>query len=253
MASTVLVVPAYNEATRFRSDGWAQFLEKCGAEILFVNDGSSDATKETLERFCDSHRGRAEVLSLPKNGGKGEAIRAGLLYALKKGTPVAGYADADLATPPEEIARVLNWIEGEPLSNQVFLGSRIKILGTEIRRKASRHYLGRVFATFASITLKLAVYDTQCGFKVFRCPRSLEAALQEPFLSRWVFDVELISRMREGIEKPLRIPDSAWIEVPLRKWEDVAGSKLKASGMAQAAFHLFRLYLRLRKTRRQTP
>ena len=78
-----------------------------------------------------------------------------------------GYFDADLATPPGELLRMLDLLERRPDLSFV-LASRVALLGRRITRRARRHYLGRVFATFASIFLQIPVYDTQCGAKVFR-------------------------------------------------------------------------------------
>ena len=83
-------------------------------------------------------------------------------------------------------------------TTDVILASRVSLLGRRIVRSTRRHYLGRIFATLASRILRVAVYDTQCGAKLFRCAPALAAALRDPFLSRWVFDVELLGRLLTG-------------------------------------------------------
>ena len=104
-------------------------------------------------------------------------------------------------------------------------GARVKLLGRCVERRAVRHYLGRIFATFVSTMLNLPIYDTQCGAKLFRVTRSSDALFRAPFLSRWIFDVEIIARyLREvGAEAAAK----RIYEFPLMCWVDVAGSKLK--------------------------
>jgi len=101
-----------------------------------------------------------------------------------------------------------------------------------------RHYLGRVFATAASVILKARVYDTQCGAKLFRATPAVSAALAEPFLSRWAFDVEFLGRLLIGTPAVGPLPLNAIVEVPLAVWHDVKGSKLGIGGMAKTVSDL---------------
>jgi dolichyl-phosphate beta-glucosyltransferase len=104
----------------------------------------------------------------------------------------------------------------------------VMLMGRDIRRKASRHYLGRVFATAASHALALPVYDTQCGAKILRVNAATASLFAAPFRSPWVFDVELIARY-------LRLPVAAGeparrdrlYELVLPAWHDRPGSKLR--------------------------
>ncbi|HEY7375200.1 MAG TPA: hypothetical protein VIF57_23765, partial [Polyangia bacterium] len=105
----------------------------------------------------------------------------------------------------------------------------------DIERSAVRHYLGRVFATAASLILRTRVYDTQCGAKLFRAGPALAEALSAPFLSRWAFDVELLGRLLIGTPGVAPLPLAAIVEVPLAVWHDVEGSKLGLAGMARTA------------------
>jgi len=97
----------------------------------------------------------------------------------------------------------------------------------------------RVFATLASIALQLPVNDTPCGTKVFRRSPALAAALERPFRSRWIFDVELLDRLLRGGATPI-VPGE-FEEVPLRLWRDVEGSKLRTSTMIRAGLELLAL------------
>ena len=111
-----------------------------------------------------------------------------------------------------------------------------------------RHYLGRAFATAASIVLDLRVYDTQCGAKLIRRSAALLEALDEPFTSRWVFDVDLIGRLlaTQARRGPISI-----IEEPLLAWRDVPGSKVRPAHFFTAATDLARIGWSLRSRKRR--
>lgn len=238
MPQTVIVVPCYNEANRLCLEGFKPLLERPEMRLLFVNDGSSDGTGAMLAAFCAGFPGRAQQMELPRNGGKAEAVRQGLLRAWEEGAEVMGFLDADLATRAEEMVRLVRVISEHPSDPQVLLGARVKLLGRHIQRSQRRHVLGRIFATFASWLLGLPVYDTQCGAKLFRRHPAFLVALETPFHSRWVFDVELIGRLVRGTREIAPIPLEAFLEEPLTAWQDVRGSKLGPGAMMRAALDL---------------
>ncbi len=207
--------------------------------LLFVDDGSTDDTRGVLAQLVAKLADTgvvARVVSLGANGGKAEAVRAGMLEALAQGAEVVGYYDADLATPPSEMLRLLDVLRERRLD--VVVGARVALLGRSIERKAHRHYLGRVFATFASVILGVPIYDTQCGAKVFRRTPALEAALRAPFVGRWAFDVELIGRLLAGAPGAPGVAVDAIAEIPLRAWRDVAGSTLRPSAFPRLGLEL---------------
>jgi glycosyltransferase involved in cell wall biosynthesis len=242
-----VVVPCYNEAGRLKTAEFAKFLAgPAGGNIrfLFVNDGSQDGTLEMLERFRKGHEAQVQVLDQQPNGGKGEAVRAGMLAALRLGeSEFVGFWDADLATPLEAIGDLLREFDERPEVQMVF-GSRVRLLGRDVRRKASRHYLGRLFATVVSTMLRLPVYDTQCGAKLFRATPELTEILAEPFLSRWVFDVEIIARQMRASGLDAVLVEQQIVELPLRRWDDVAGSKVHATDFVKAFVDVVRIWLR---------
>src|SRR5690606_14715992 len=118
------------------------------------------------------------------------AVRHGLRQ-LVPDCAVVGYLDADLATPVDEFRRLKDLLTARP-DCQAVLASRVALLGHSVHRHATRHYLGRLYATGASLALGVPVYDTQCGAKLFRTNPALRAALTVPFPDRWSFDVELL-------------------------------------------------------------
>ena len=170
-------------------------------------------------------------MQLAKNSGKAEAVRQGMRAAMAAGPSgeapdLVGFWDADLATPLEEIPRFIDTFTGRPHLGAV-LGSRVKLLGRRVERKPSRHIIGRGMATLISRTLAINIYDSQCGAKLFRADDIFAGALAERFASRWIFDVELLARLRDGYRAAGRALDEALYELPLTEWRDVAGSKLK--------------------------
>ena len=236
MSPCTIVVPCYNEARRL---DLAAFLDHALARddaFLFVNDGSRDQTGPLLDEFCAINPEAFRVLHLPQNRGKAEAVRQGMLAALAQRPRYVGYWDADLATPLSAIADFRAHLE-EHSRVEALLGARVRLLGRHIERKAWRHCLGRLFATLAAGVLKIPVYDTQCGAKLFRASEQLKGILAEPFRTTWIFDVELLARLLATIPADLS-PADLIHELPLKEWRDVAGSKVKARDFVRAAGQL---------------
>src|SRR5262249_50763061 len=155
--------------------------------------------------------------TIAQNVGKAEAIRRGLVQAIDSGASIIGYYDADLATPPGELIRLVDLLESRS-DLEFVMAARVRLLGRQIQRHAARHYPDRVFATAASLMLRIPVYDTQCGAKVIRSSPAVRDAFATPFRSSWVFDVELIGRLLHGSETARPVPLSAFAEMPLREW-----------------------------------
>ena len=223
-----VVVPCYNEAARLDVQSYRSYLAAADeTRLLFVDDGSTDNTVQVLERVRSGLEGKAEILRCSRNGGKAEAVRVGVSHALAHfEQDVIGYWDADLATPLESIDRFLAVLAERPATAMVF-GSRVKLLGRHVERRAVRHYLGRMFATVVSMTLRLPIYDTQCGAKLFRTSPQTCGVFRDPFLSKWVFDVEIIARYLNLYRRDLKRLEHAIYEYPLEQWVDVAGSKVR--------------------------
>ena len=221
----MIVVPCYNEELRLPVDQLLRFLRQSQVCFVFVDDGSRDRTIDRLEHLRAGHEDRVFVLRLPVNRGKAEAVRAGLNFALDHNVDYAGFWDADLATPLDAIPQFLAVLAAKPELDMVF-GSRVKLLGRKVHRKPSRHYLGRVFATVVSTMLRLPIYDTQCGAKIFRVRPHLRDLIADPFLSRWVFDVEILVRYIRQLGSADRATQAIY-EFPLDVWEDVGGSKIR--------------------------
>ena len=237
-----IVVPAYNEAARLDPEAFLQFAaERDWLRFLFVDDGSRDGSRDLfakMERECPAQFG---TLGFAENRGKAEAVRRGLLLALEAKPDLVGFWDADLATPLGEIDGFVSRFDSDS-DLEMVLGSRVRLLGTDIERDTTRHYFGRIAATLASAVLGLAVYDTQCGAKLFRVNETLRSIFAEPFLTRWIFDVEILARWLH-----LRAADRGRVgrfirEVPLSSWYDVAGSRLKLRDFARVPLDLWKVH-----------
>ena len=153
---TTVVIPCHNEAERLDP---ANVEQLClgDQQVLLVDDGSTDATWRLIE--SPSEHSAVSTLQLPTNLGKGEAVRWGMSHAIVGGAELVAYLNADFATPAAEMQRLIDALRDAP-ELIVLLGSRWLHLGAEITRTPVRHYVGRVFATIFSLSLKMPVYDT---------------------------------------------------------------------------------------------
>ncbi len=248
MCNCIVVVPCYNEAARLKVDVFREFAARGHPQrFLFVDDGSTDDTRSVLETLRDGDPEHFEVHNLPRNMGKAEAVRQGILRALARQVELVGFWDADLATPLEAIPEFCDLLTRNP-QLQMVIGARVKLLGRTIDRRVLRHYLGRVFATAASLVLRLPVYDTQCGAKLFRACPEVHALFRQPFRTNWIFDVELLARFIHGRKTGGMEPAERSIyELPLTEWRDVTGSKVRVRDFFKSFFELARIcwvYLR---------
>lgn len=236
---TAIVIPCYQEEKRLDTAAFRSFLGQAeNVYFIFVDDGSTDATRAVLDALVTGHEGRAEVAALPTNQGKGEAVRHGMLRALALAPPPrsVGYWDADLATPLECIREFEDLLEAHPKVD-IVLGARVALLGRDIERHLGRHYAGRAFATVASLTLNLPVYDTQTGAKLFRVTPHTGELFSRKFGSRWVFDVEILARYIRG-GGTVR----GMYEHDLPSWTDVSGSKVRPSDFARSVGEMLNIY-----------
>ncbi len=241
LPKTGVVVPCYNEAHRLPVEEFTGFFESSPeVRFCFVNDGSSDGTRWALEDMARRYPGQVEVVSLAHNQGKAEAVRAGIMHlCASQDCEFVGYWDADLSTPLKEIESFLCVARDRP-NVKVLCGSRVRRMGAVIERRPERHYLGRAFATAASILLRLPVYDTQCGAKLVRSDVA-RCVFARPFTSKWLFDVELFARIVTLIGRDGAL--DAIFEVPLETWRARAGSRVSLLTYVLAPWDLLRICL----------
>jgi dolichyl-phosphate beta-glucosyltransferase len=235
-AHVAAVVPCKDEAERIGATVAAVASLPQVARVVVVDDGSTDGTADLIRvRPEADNSGFAsdpsvlEVITVP-HGGKGAAVRAGMLHAK---SDVVVFADADMATPPDMIPLIVEALA----DHDVALGSRIQPDGSDMRKSqpAYRRLLGKAFHLLASVWVVGPVKDTQCGFKGFTREAAQDLFARQKVESI-VFDVELIYlARRRGYRLAI---------VPVR-WSDRRGSRMRA-GLRLAlrvAWDLFRIPL----------
>ena len=211
-----VAVPCFNEAARIggtvRSTLDYLSSESPDAELIVVNDGSTDATPAIVREALTGAKIQTRLLENFPNRGKGAAVRTGLLAATK---PIGLFFDADLSTPLSEIPKVI-----EPIADgdvDVAFGSRAldrKLIG--VHQPWRREQAGRVFNLIVRLATAMPFWDTQCGFKAFRLD-VCRPILQKAHAIGFAFDVELLFLAhRAGLR--LR-------EIPVR-WNHAEGSKV---------------------------
>jgi dolichyl-phosphate beta-glucosyltransferase len=228
--SVTLVLPAYNEAERIGSalDELFGYLRRGGparegarssselgqVDVIVVDDGSTDATAQIVAARPETAPGSNPQLRLIKreHQGKGAAVKAGMLEAT--GDYVC-FADADLATPPDQLPLLTEALD----THEIALGSRVQPDGTDRRRSqpVHRRLIGRFFHWLAAVWVTGPVLDTQCGFKGFRREVAHDLFAQQR-LSSIVFDAELIHLARRRGYSVATVPV---------QWSDKRGSRMR--------------------------
>ena len=217
-----IVVPCFNEAQRLNLDYWNYILHNNDSILwIFADDGSTDDTPGVLEKL--THNPNCLIIKNSVNLGKGETIRNAWNSIFLNGNSILGlgFLDADGAFDKDEIELIISKFRKIITEDRfnVVSTSRVALSGRQILRHKSRHYLGRLLATYMTHDWLDSPYDTQCGFKMFKYTPEFRNAIYKPFLSRWLFDIELFMRLYG--DSTLKV----W-EEPLNYWKDIDGSKM---------------------------
>lgn len=210
-----MIVPAYNEERRMLPT-LRRMAEYFAAQpyswtVTVVSDGSTDLTPRIVQEFADGHP-QFRLIAYAPNRGKGHAVRRGMLEA--EGEWLL-FSDADLATPIEEVEKLLAAVRD---GAEIAIGSRpLRESRLEIRQPLYREMAGRLFNVIVQLLAVKGIRDTQCGFKLFR-----EDAAREVFrrsrIDGFGFDFETMMIARD---LGYRI-----VEVPIR-WAHQEGSKVR--------------------------
>ncbi len=249
MQKTAIIVPCYNEAKRLCMKDFTDYTKaNKSVSFILVNDGSTDSTREKVDELCQYVPSQIYCVHLSENSGKAEAVRQGFLIAMAMDFENIGYWDADLSTPLSAISKFCQLLNCNNIL--IVMGARVKLLGRKIERQLLRHYLGRIFATFASFVLGIPVYDTQCGAKLFKNSSELKMVFSQPFTVKWIFDVEILARFITITDKRVGcMVEESIVEYPLETWTHMPGSKIKIRDFFIAPIELFKIYLKIEAKR----
>ncbi len=219
MQKVAIIIPCYNESKRLDLNEIKNLITNSSITIFFVNDGSKDKTLEVINKVVAIYRGRCFLIDFKENTGKANTIFKATNEIYKKyHFDFIGYFDADFSTPSNELIRMIDVLQVNQF--QLIFGSRVLLLNADINRKWYRHIIGRIVVTLINLKFRLGIYDTQCGAKIIS-KELIPIVFFEPFYTSWLFDVEIFIRLQKH-----NLLHQAF-ELPLKKWIDVNGSKLK--------------------------
>lgn len=263
---TYMVVPVFNEESRFDLSYWKNMMQIKNTTWIFIDDGSTDNTLSMLLKV--THKTNSIVLSNHLNVGKGPTIRRGFSYIsqnliMKKFSNSQleiqnlnfGYIDSDGAFNIEEVDDFIQFsaemchlelksnsrtkkVKGRKTKtggaiNSCYTSvwaSRVKLSGRAIERSSFRHFVGRVIHTVFGLFIESIPYDSQCGLKIFRIDSTLTNIFREEFRTEWLFDLEIMLRGRQVQKNSTCI--KIW-ERPLLNWQEVPKGKLNIKSSAQ--------------------
>lgn len=218
-----VVIPCYNEEERLSSDEFKEFAHKnLGYHLCFVNDGSTDNTLKVLEELKLTNPSHISVFDCEKNGGKAEAVRQGMLHLAKDPQlDYIGFLDADLSTDFLDFNDLVETLENSNF--KIVSGSRMARMGANITKESARKIISMTINLIIRTILQMPFNDTQCGAKVMR-KEIIPLLFTKPFITKWIFDVEMFIRMRKHYGKDK--VQQFICEQPLKRWIHADGSKL---------------------------
>ena len=236
-----VVIPCFNEERSLVADRYLFFCESIAKDvmIIFVDDASTDKTSSLLNKMSEVCS-NIVVITNEVNLGKAASVMIGVKTAFQKFEfDKIAFLDGDLAAPLLECERLSEYIDAE---NDAVIGARILRVGANIQRNYFRHIVGRIIATLISKSLNLKIYDSQCGCKVFKS-NIAKIIFERDFISKWLFDVELIFRIKE-VNKKQGKKHFGILEIPLTTWVEYGDSKV-------SKWYFFKLFVDLYRINKQ--
>jgi len=237
ITSLAVIIPCFNEAKRIGATLRAvnAYVQNCARnwEIIIVNDGSSDDTVGVVRRWArTNHTRHIKILSLPRNIGKGGAIKKGVISTKKQWILIM---DADSATPISEVRRLWSG-KGDA---EVIYGSRYLDQSLlQIKQPLPRRILGRAGNLLARVVLRIKLVDTQCGFKLIS-QKAARQIFSKTQTQRWGWDLEVLAI---ATNYKIKIREVAVV------WRHIGGSTFRAGrGMWQTLIELFAIRRNLKK------
>lgn len=224
-----VIIPAYNEAERIVPSIGAIASHICDLgfdwELIIADDGSKDATVALVEGLGLVN---ARVLKAPKNGGKGSAVKRGMLAARGQ---YRLFADADNSTPIEEVTRLLAKIDGSQTPRyDIAIGSR----AAEGAQESNKSLLRRIFSGGLRMMVKhvlgINVRDTQCGFKLYTAEAAVRLHKAQTMMG-FSFDLEVLYLAAKYGYKVAEVP-VAWVDAPGSKVNPTKEAKRFIKDMA---------------------
>ena len=201
MSTLSIIIPAYNEEPRLPRtftllkqgirDGVFGELEV--KEILVVDDGSKDLTKQVCQNYQSLLLPQIRCIPVFPNQGKGNAIHTGLKSAIGDWILIA---DADTATPWDQFKKL--WLKTNQEQSAIAIGSR-DLPDSDVRTKQSwiREHMGKTFNFIVRLITGLPYHDTQCGFKLIN-KKSIAPFINSLQVKRFAWDVELLMFARKN-------------------------------------------------------
>lgn len=236
-----IVIPCYNESSRLDLNTFIEFAKRNkGSVLCFVNDGSADMTRATLASIKNLVHDNVYICEVSENAGKANAVRKGSMMLFNETeADTIGFLDADLSTGFDEYQELINALEYDPQKSIVFGSRNMKSSDATIERNPVRKLLSNIIRLLIFLIIRVKIYDSQCGAKVFK--RSLIPQIyNQGFYSRWLFDVEIILRLRKRLGKEgfMRI----FLEKPLKNWIHMDGSKLNFKDSMMIPLNLSKIW-----------
>jgi dolichyl-phosphate beta-glucosyltransferase len=222
-----IVVPYFNESQRFNSEYFDKLQSNRDIQIYFVNDGSTDETEKLLKSHYQNCK-NVRLTGYKKNLGKAQAIKFGFTQVITdnnnnhyKDEFIIGFIDFDSSIDPLELNHVIKIFKTQldkSIVNTVWAVRR-KNKKNRIKRKLSRHLIGRMVHYIIKLRVRNIPLDTQCGFKIFDW-KSAEIFAKIHFQTKWLFEIEFLKFIQKNSIHLIVA------EYELNFWRETSGSKL---------------------------